>query len=330
MLKEILQQAQRLVSYRTAHIMLLDEDTLRIAAWHGYQAYGSEALISQLRQSLDNFPLDAQVVRSRQPLLIADTHLEPRWTIQNETRWVRSNLMLPISLGDRVLGLLRLDADTPQAFSHEDIFNLQPLANVAAIALENARLYNQAQQEINERKRAEEALENSLAMLRIAYQQATIYAQELTEEVNQRKRVDKERRQLIAAIEQTVEIVIITDVEEQVIYVNPAFEHITGYSRAEIIGASTSMLKSGQQDAVFYEKLWHTLNAGHVWHGRLVNKKKDGSLYTLDATFSPVRDKSGAIEIICTSWARCDPRVTVEQQYRHASKNGGGGRLAGE
>lgn len=328
-LKEILQQAQRLVPYRTAHIMLLDGDMLRIAAWHGYQAYGSEVLISELAQALDNFPLDAQVVRLHQPILIADTHLEPRWTIQNETRWVRSNLMLPISLGDRILGLLRLDADTPNAFSDEDIFSLQPLANIAAIALENARLYNQAQQEINERKRAEEALKNSLDMLKIAYKQATIYAQELTEEVNQRKRVDKERRQLIAAIEQTAESVVITDAQGQVIYVNPAFEHITGYSRAEIIGASTNILKSGQQDAAFYEKLWNTINVGQVWHGRFVNKKKDGSLYTLDATFSPVRDKSGAIVNYVEVGRDVTHELQLEQQYRHAQKMEAVGRLAG-
>lgn len=328
-LKEILQQAQRLVPYRTAHIMLLDGDMLRIAAWHGYHAYGSEALISQLEQTLDNFPLDAQVVRLHQPLLIPDTHLEPQWTIQNETRWVRSNLMLPICLGERVLGVLRLDADMPNAFSDEDIFSLQPLANVAAIALENARLYNQAQQEINERKRAEEALKDSLAMLRIAYKQATIYAQELTEEVNQRKRVDKERRQLIAAIEQTAESVVITDAQGHTIYVNPAFEHITGYSRSEIIGASTSILKSGQQDAAFYEKLWNTINAGQVWHGRFVNKKKDGSLYTLDATFSPVRDKSGAIVNYVEVGRDVTHELQLEQQYRHAQKMEAVGRLAG-
>lgn len=328
-LKEILQQAQRLVPYRTAHIMLLDGEMLRIAAWHGYQAYGSEVLISQLTQALDNFPLDAQVVRLHQPLLIADTHQEPRWTIQNETRWVRSNLMLPISLGDRVLGLLRLDGDTPNAFSNEDIFSLQPLANVAAIALENARLYNQAQQEINERRRAEEALKDSLAMLRIAYKQATIYAQELTEEVNQRKRVDKERRQLIAAIEQTAESVVITDAQGHIIYVNPAFEHITGYSRAEVLGSSTSILNSGQQDTAFYEKLWNTINVGYVWHGRLINRKKDNSLYTLDATFSPVRDKSGAIVNYVEVGRDVTHELQLEQQYRHAQKMEAVGRLAG-
>jgi PAS domain S-box-containing protein len=327
-LKEILQQAQRLVPYRTAHIMLLDGNMLRIAAWHGYYAYGSEELISQLVQSMDDFPVDAQVVRLHQPLLIADTHLEPRWTIQNETRWVRSNLMLPISLGEHVLGVLRLDADTPNAFSDEDIFSLQPLANIAAIALENAQLYNQAQQEINERKRAEEALKDSLAMLRIAYKQATIYAQELTEEVNQRKKVDKERRQLIAAIEQTAESVVITDAEGQIIYVNPAFEHITGYNRTEVLGLSTNILNSGQQDASFYKELWHTINTGHVWHGRLVNRKKDGSLYTLDATISPVREKGDIVNYVEVG-RDVTQELLLEQQYRHAQKMEAVGRLAG-
>jgi PAS domain S-box-containing protein len=328
-LKEILQQAQRLVSYRTAHVMLLEDDMLRIAAWHGYQAFGSEELISNLAQPLANFPLDAQVVRTCQPLLVPDTQQEPQWVIQNETRWVRSNVMLPISLAGHVLGLLRLDADTPHAFSNEDIFVLQPLASVAAIALENARLYNQAQQEISERKRVEEALQEGLEQLRIAYQQAQIYAQELTEEIHQRKRVDKERRQLIAAIEQTAESVVISNLAGRIIYVNPAFERITGYSRSEVLGTSTNIFNSGVQDSPFYQKLWETVNAGKVWQGRFVNKKKDGSLYTLDATISPVRDKKGVIVNYVEVGHDVTRELLLEEQYRHAQKMEAVGRLAG-
>jgi len=157
----ILSYAQRLVPYRTAHIVLLEDDYLRIAGWEGYQAQGSDKLISNLRQPLAEFPLDAAVVQSRRPLVIPDTRKEPKWVIQDRTAWVRSHLVEPIVLGDRVLGLLRLDADTANAFSEEDIVRLQPLASAAAIALENARLYNQAQQELGERKQAETALRES-------------------------------------------------------------------------------------------------------------------------------------------------------------------------
>jgi PAS domain S-box-containing protein len=294
-LQEILRQAQRLAPYQTGHIVLVEEDKLRSAAWHGYQVFGSEKLISNLVQPMADFPLDAQVIQTRQPMLILDTHQEPLWTVQDETSWVRSNLMLPICLGNQVLGLLRLDADTPGAFSGDDIVSLQPLANIAAIALENARLFDQARQEISERQRVEEALQRSLMEAEMAYKQAMVYAQELNEEINERKRSDQERRQLSAAIEQTAESIIITDTKGVICYVNPAFERITGYSRDEAIQMTPRLLRSNHQNANFYKELWATIQAGQVWQGRIVNKKKDGSLYTSDTTISPVRDKTGVI-----------------------------------
>jgi signal transduction histidine kinase len=142
-LDEILHQAQRIVSYRTAHIVLLKDETLRIARWQGYKAFGSEEFISKLVQPLADYPLDAEAMRTRKPLVIRDRYEEPRWTVDDQTAWVKSHLALPICLRDRVLGLLRLDSDVSGEFSAEDAQRLEPLASAAAIALENARLYGQ-------------------------------------------------------------------------------------------------------------------------------------------------------------------------------------------
>lgn len=328
-LKEILRQAQRLVAYQTAHIVLLEEDNLRIAAWYGYQSFGSEEIISTLLQPLACFPLDTQVVTLREALIVSDTRLEPLWTTQAETSWVRSNLMMPISFGAQVLGLLRLDADIPDAFEGEDIVNLQPLVNMAAIALENARLIDQAQQEINERQRAEEALQQGVEELKRAYKQAIVYAQDLNDEINQHKRVDEERRQLSAAIEQTAESIVITDTQGTILYVNPAFEHITGYRRAEVVGQTPQILQNDQQNPAVYFELWSTIKAGGVWKGRLNNKKKDGSACTLDCTISPVRDKNGVIVNYVQVERDITRELQLEEQYRQAQKMEAIGRLAG-
>ena len=149
-LDEILRQAQRLVPYSTAHIMLLEDETLRVARWRGYKAFESEEFITNLVQHLADLPLDAKVVQSRKPLVIHDTHQDPRWVVFDETKWVRSHIALPICLRDRVLGLLRLDGDTPGEFSIKDTERLHPLANAAAIALENADLYEQVQHHADE------------------------------------------------------------------------------------------------------------------------------------------------------------------------------------
>jgi len=194
LLNEVLRQMHRLIPYRTAHIMLLEAGKLRIANWQGYKTRGGEELISNLEQDLADFPMDAQVVENQEPLVIPDTLKEPRWVVQPETSWVRSHIVAPIVLNKKVLGLIRLDSKTPGAFSADDLSRLQPLANAAAIALENARLYDQVKQELAERKRAEEALHDGMQKLKLAYQQATIYAQELKREVADRKQAETQLR----------------------------------------------------------------------------------------------------------------------------------------
>ena len=124
---------------------MLEGDTLRVVRWRGYEAFGGEELISSLVQTLDDLTVDLDVIQSRQPLVIPDTHQEPRWVVFPETAWIRSYLAVPICLHNQVLGLLRLDSYTPGTFSAEDAQRLQPLANAAAIALENARLFGEVQ-----------------------------------------------------------------------------------------------------------------------------------------------------------------------------------------
>jgi PAS domain S-box-containing protein len=90
--------------------------------------------------------------------------------------------------------------------------------------------------------------------------------------------------------------VVITDREGVIEWVNPAFATVTGYTLEEVQGKHIRFLKSGRQDKAFYTNLWDTILSGESWHGRLVNKRKDGSLYTEEQTITPVRDDTGAIK----------------------------------
>jgi two-component sensor histidine kinase len=146
-LDELLRQAQRIVPYNMANIALLEGNSLHTVHSRGYQDVGAEEYLHDLRQPLSDCVLDARAVRSRTPVVIPDTHLEPRWLTIRETAWIRSYMNVPICLHDRVIGLIRLDGDATGAFTMEDAQRLQPLANAAAIALENARLYEQARQD---------------------------------------------------------------------------------------------------------------------------------------------------------------------------------------
>ena len=143
------------------------------------------------------------------------------------------------------------------------------------------------------------------------------------------KRTEAERERLMSAIEQVAEIVIITDIEGTIQYVNPVFESITGYTREEVLGRNPRVLRSEEHDDAFYKELWGTITHGKTWSGRLVNKKKDGSLYTEEATISPVRDSSGATINYVAVKRDITDNIRLEQQYNQAQKVESIGRLAG-
>ncbi len=108
-------------------------------------------------------------------------------------------------------------------------------------------------------------------------------------------RIEDVGRRLGTAIEQSPVSVLITDADGRIEYVNPAFTQITGYAPAEALGGNPRMLKSGEQEPALYRELWATIGAGKSWHGELVNRRKDGSLYTQELTIAPVRDVAGRV-----------------------------------
>jgi len=144
-----------------------------------------------------------------------------------------------------------------------------------------------------------------------------------------RARLDQERQLLSTAIEQSAESIIITDPQGIILYVNPAFERVTGYARAEALGQRPNILKSGRQNEGFYQKLWATISAGQVWQGRFVNRKKEGALYTEEAIITPIIDPYGQIVNYVALKRDITQELQREEQYRQAQKMEAIGRLAG-
>lgn len=97
------------------------------------------------------------------------------------------------------------------------------------------------------------------------------------------------------AIQQSANIVIITDAGGNIEYVNPKFTAVTGYSAAEVLGQNPRILKSGAQGRDFYEVLWETILSGQQWQGEFHNKRKDGTLYWEQASIAPIHDAQGQI-----------------------------------
>lgn len=98
-----------------------------------------------------------------------------------------------------------------------------------------------------------------------------------------------------AALEAAGNAIVITDPSGTIEWVNPAFTSLTGYRLDEVVGGNPRILKSGEQDPAFYGDLWRTVLSGSVWHGELVNRRKDGSIYPEEQTITPVQDTHGEI-----------------------------------
>ena len=151
----------------------------------------------------------------------------------------------------------------------------------------------------------------------------------ISTDITERKQQEWERERLMTAIEQAAEIIIITDPQGAIQYINPAFEKATGYSRAEVLGGTPRILKSGRQPNEFYRELWDTITGGGTWTGRFVNRRKNGELYTEEATISPVRDTSGKIVNYVAVKRDITHELALEDQIRQSQKMEAVGQLAG-
>jgi len=117
----------------------------------------------------------------------------------------------------------------------------------------------------------------------------------LRKEIVARKKIAQQLRILSVAIEQSPASVVITDLEAKLLYVNPKFTEVTGYSQEEVLGKNPNILHSGLTPYATYEQMWETLTQGQVWHGELINQRKNGETYWEDAHLAPVKDAAGRI-----------------------------------
>ncbi|MGE0084942.1 MAG: PAS domain S-box protein [Desulfococcaceae bacterium] len=148
-------------------------------------------------------------------------------------------------------------------------------------------------------------------------------------DITDRKLAEQELNKLAEAVSQASEGIVITGTDGCIIYVNPAFSHITGYSREELIGKNPRIFKSGHQDAAFYRDMWEIILAGRRWSGRLVNKRKDSTLFTAECSIAPVKNQDG--NIVNFVWITRDisKELELEKRVAQAQKMEAIGSLAG-
>ena len=148
-------------------------------------------------------------------------------------------------------------------------------------------------------------------------------------DITTRKRDEAERKRLLAAIEQAGEGIVMTDAQGNIEFVNPAFEQMTGYERKEVLGRNPRILKSGNHDEFFYRQLWETISSGRTWAGRMINKHKNGKLYSEETTISPVRNGSGQTVNYVAVKRDITEHLRLLAQFQQAQKMEAVGLLAG-
>jgi PAS domain S-box-containing protein len=153
---------------------------------------------------------------------------------------------------------------------------------------------------ITVRKQAELALQKINEELEIRVQERTAQLKDsidqLQQEIAERQRVEALNTLLATAIEQAGEAIEITDADRRIEYVNPAFEKITGYMAAEVIGKTpASLFRGGTHSEDFYDSIAKTITSGQVWRGNLISKRKDGSVYDQEVSIAPVSDENNSI-----------------------------------
>jgi two-component system cell cycle sensor histidine kinase/response regulator CckA len=145
----------------------------------------------------------------------------------------------------------------------------------------------------------------------------------------QRQKAEDALRKLWGAVEQSADLVIITDRDGVIEYVNPAFEVLTGYSREETIGQTPRMLKSEEQTPEIYKELWQTILSGTVFRGILANRKKNGEIFFAEKTITPLHDAEGKITHFISNDRDITERRRLETQLQQAQKMDAIGKLAG-
>lgn len=135
-------------------------------------------------------------------------------------------------------------------------------------------------------------------------------------DISERRAADEHARQLSSAIEQTADIVMITDRDGIIEYVNPAFEKTSGFSAAEACGRKSNLMRSGRHDNAFYDQLWATIARGEPFRDIFMNCRRNGDLYYEEKTITPLRNAKGVVTHFVSTGKDITERIHAENLIR--------------
>jgi two-component system cell cycle sensor histidine kinase/response regulator CckA len=139
--------------------------------------------------------------------------------------------------------------------------------------------------------------------------------------VDARKETEQRLHLQAVALQAAANAIVIANRKGEILWTNPAFSDLTGYSQEEVLGKTPRLLKSQQHDKAFYRQLWGTITSGKTWRSELVNRRKDGQLYPEEQTITPVLSPGGEVTHFIAIKQDISQRKQAEAALRQAEHN---------
>ena len=142
LLSRLLESLNQVVPYDAANVMLITDGFASVVSRRGYEQFGADDYVAGVTYEVESIPHMRRAVKTAELVLVRDTILDDDWEVlDDQIRWLRTHLKVPIRAGEDVVGFISLDSDKPNAFTMQDAHKVQAFADHAAIAIKNARLF---------------------------------------------------------------------------------------------------------------------------------------------------------------------------------------------
>jgi PAS domain S-box-containing protein len=275
-----------IVPHDAACIMVVRDDRACVIRKHGY-----EDLPADFSMSIHTTPSLQRMIHTHSPVLFRDTLADPTWILFSGTEWIRSHISAPIMNGGRVVGFISLDSAQPGAFQPEHCEQLRLFAEQAAIALQNAALYDKLSQHVNQ---LEERVQMRTAELLAA----------------------KERVETI--LHHSSDAVILLNSEGNIQQANPAFREFFGRSADDVFNMPFTALLDTDQRAEIQQAIQETVERGINPRLELRAPRQDGSNLIVDAVFACVAGRDRHPPAVVCSLRDITARKRTEEELRKA------------
>ncbi|MGC9395696.1 MAG: GAF domain-containing protein [Anaerolineae bacterium] len=295
-LDRLLEQVGHVIPCDAANVMLIDEQRCaRVVRSRGYEQFGSEVFVSTAVFPLDEVVNLRQMAQTGEALVIPDTKLYPGWLHAPEVAWLRSYVGAPIVVRGNVVGFLNVDSATPGSFTPAHAATLRLFTYHAAIALENARLYQQAQQELTARKQTEAALRESEAYFHALFDQAG-------------------------------DAIFIEDLNDAIIDANQRACDMLGYTREALLQMAVPDLQAPERRGILGQTIKNELEQynGQPFEG--IDMRQDSTRVPVEVTTSPLR--VGELDLAFSIVRDITERKEMEERLRRQERLAAVGQLA--